>query len=209
MSGLYAPVGGGGGDFRPVPAGTYFAVCTALYDLGLQPGSAMYPKPKHIIMLRFEIPQDQIDWGDEGAPFDGPAIIYERFTFSLNGKALLRAAIESWYSRTLTDEEASKVDLTKVVGRPATLSVVHNKANNGKVYANIASIGPLPKGMAAPTPADDLVIYHPGKKDQFDKVPEFVREKIRNQVKPESEADRDERVAAEYADDFDDRDVPF
>jgi hypothetical protein len=201
MSGLYAPVGGGSGDFRPIPAGTYFAVCTALYDIGLQPGSAMYPKPKHVLMLKFEIPQDQIEWGDEGAPFEGPAVIYERFTLSMNAKAVLRATVESWYGASLTDEQAAKFDVQKVVGRCATLTVVHNKANNGKVYANVATVGPLPKSMPAVAPSGELVIYHAGKRDQFDKVPEFVKEKIRGQLKPASEEDVDEQRASEFADD--------
>lgn len=201
--GLYAPVGGGGGEFRPIPAGTYFGTCTAIIDLGLQPGSAMYPKPKHVIVLRFEVPNEQIDWGEEGPPTDKPAIIYERFTFSMNSKALLRAALESWRGRAFSDEDAATFDIEKVLGKPATISVVHNTANNGRTYANIATIGPLPKGMQSPPVQGELVLYHSGKKDQWDQVPEFLKEKIRNQARPLTEDQLDEQRAVEFAEDPD------
>ena len=208
MSLNYGVGGSGGQDFKPVPAGTHFAVCTGVIDVGLQPGSAMYPKPKRILFLRFEIPAERVEWQDkDGNTQEGPAIIYERFTASMNGKALLRAALESWYGMSFTDEQAAKVDVSKVAGRPATIAVVHN-SSGGKTYANVSSIGPIPKGVNPPQAEGTILVYHEGKRDQFDQIPKFLQEKIRSQLQPQSEDSVDEQRAAEFVDDNLD-DIPF
>lgn len=204
----YGVGGSGGKDFDPVPAGTHFAVCTLVADVGLQPGSQLYPKPKPIVYLKFEIPAERVKWEKDGQEQEGPAIIYERFTASMGSKALLRAALESWYGMSFTDEQAAKVDIAKVAGRAATLSVVHNKSG-GKTYANVASIGPLPKGMAAPAAESEIVVYHVGREAQFDQLPKFLQEKVRSQIKPaSSEEELDEARANEFTDD-NLADVPF
>lgn len=199
MEGLYAPVSGGG-DFKNVPAGTYFGVCTGMFDLGMQPGSAAYPKPKHVLMFRMEIPSENIDWGEDGAPFDGPAVIYERRTFSMHENSRLRELVQSWIGRTLSDDEARKFDLTSLVGKAATLNVVHNKSNNGKTYANVAAFAPLPRGVQPIGASGELLVYHHGNKKAWDKLPAFVQELIRKQALPYTEADHDEAQAAAYAD---------
>lgn len=197
--------GSGGSDFKPVPAGTHFAVCTGVFDIGLQPGSVAFPKPKNILMLRFEVPEERAtkDDGSDG----GPGVIYERFNATMNEKGRLRGALQAWYGKGFTDDEAKRIDISKVAGRPATITVTHNNSG-GKTYANIENIGPLPKGVNAPQPEGDIVVYHQGKKDQFDKVPKFLQEKIRNPAKPLTEDDLDELRAAEHAANSTD-DVPW
>ena len=44
---------GGGEDFKRCPAGSHLAVCNMVADVGLQPGSRMYPNPRHKINVRF------------------------------------------------------------------------------------------------------------------------------------------------------------
>ena len=208
---LFAPVASGGKDFEPVPAGTHFAICTGVFDIGLQPGSPAYPAPKRILQLRYEIPTERVKWEKDGEQFDKPAIVYERLPFNMGKKALMRAMVESWYSMNLTDEQAGKVDIEKFLGRPATLSIVHNKSGD-KVYANIGAIGPLPKGMEPPKAENPLLLYHADHTDPFDQLPKFLQDKIRNQLQPVTEDDRDERMANERGDGFLDddlADVPF
>lgn len=202
---LTAPVSGGGKDFEPVSAGTHFAVCTGVFDIGLQPGSVAYPAPRRILQLRFEIPAERVQWEKDGQSFDKPAIIYERLTLSMGKKALLRAMVESWYGIGLTDEMAAKVDIEKFAGRCATLSIVHNKSGE-KTYANIGSIGPLPKGMPPVVPENPILIYHADKTEQFEELPKFIQEKITNQLRPEPDDPEPEAVdTSTFADD----DIPF
>lgn len=203
----YGVGGSGGSDFSPVPAGTHFGVCSLVADIGLQPGSGMYPKPKRILYLRFEIPAERVSWEKDGKKFDGPAVIYERFTASMNKKALLRAALEAWYGTSFTDEQAAKVDISKVLGRPATLSVVHNKSGD-KVYANVASIGPLPKGMPPVVAENELVLFENNGKG-LDKLPKFLQEKVEGQLEEEHKTEDD--VDAERAEEMAnaDSDIPW
>lgn len=192
---------GGSGDFEILSAGTHFGVCTGVFDIGLQPGSTMYPKPKRILHLRFEIPAERVK--DKNG-LDAPAVIYERFTASMNKKAILRKALESWRGASFTDEQAEAFDVSKLLGAAATISVVHNKAGD-KTYANIASLGPIPKGMPKPEPENKLVLYHAGHAHTYDQVPEWLQKKIDAQLRPETEEGVDDRRADEFPDD----DIPF
>lgn len=177
MSLTYGTGGAFSGDFKPVDAGTHFGVCTAIVDVGVQPGSAKFPKPRRLLMLRFEIPAERVTT-DNG---DMPAIIWQRYSASMNSKALLRGAVEGWLGRGLSDDEASRVDLTKLAGKAATVTVTHTSKGD-KLYANVASLGPLPKGVAAPVAEGDILIYHAGKKDQFGELPEFLQKMINEQL---------------------------
>lgn len=47
-------------DFEVAPAGNHVAICNAVVDLGLQPGSKMYPDPKHQVYIRFELPLERV-----------------------------------------------------------------------------------------------------------------------------------------------------
>jgi hypothetical protein len=197
----YGVGGSGGNDFEPVPAGTHFAVCTLVADVGLQPGSAKFPKPKRILFLRFEIPAERVTWEKDGQKHDGPAVIYERFTASMNSKALLRAALESWAGKSFTDEQAATFDVSKVLGKSATVSVVHNRVGD-KTYANISSIGPLPKGMPPVKAENDLVLFENDGR-HFDKLPKFLQTKVEEQIEEEkrTESDVDEERAAAFVED--------
>lgn len=204
----YDTGGSGGTDYKPVPAGTHIAICTMVADIGLQPGSAMYPAPKRKLILRFEIPDERVQWKDkDGKDHEGPSVIYERFTATMASKGLLRPMLEAWYGRSFTDEEAKKVDVSKVAGRPAMIVVTHNKSGD-RTYANIASVGPLPKSVPPPTAESEVLVYHAGRDEQFEKLPKFVQEKITSQIQLQSENDVDEARATEFADDRLD-DVPF
>lgn len=177
MSLTYGTGSGFSGEFKPVGPGTHFAVCTAVVDVGVQPGSAKFPKPRRLLMLRFEVPAERVTTADG----DMPAIIWQRYTASMNSKALLRGAVEGWLGRGLSDDEAARVDLTKLAGKAATITVTHTNKGD-KVYANVSGIGPLPKGVQPPTAEGDIVVYHAGKKDQFNELPEFLQKMINEQL---------------------------
>lgn len=64
------------------------------------------------------------------------------FTASLNEKASLRKFLRSWQGRDLTAAEQKEFDTESLIGRTAHLTVVHNEAQDGRVFANIALIRP-------------------------------------------------------------------
>lgn len=64
------------------------------------------------------------------------------FTVSLNEKASLRKFLKSWLGRDLTAAEQKEFDTESLIGRPAHVTIVHNDAQDGRVFANIALIRP-------------------------------------------------------------------
>lgn len=200
---LKLPVGGGG-DFKIAPAGTHIAICNLVADMGLQPGSAVYPTPKRRLYLRFEIPQERISYELNGVKHEGPLTIGQQFTASMNKKATLRLALEGWRGRSFTDDEAADFDISKVLGQPCTLIVSHNRSGD-RTYANISSIGPIPRGMPKPTAENPLLYYGDDDPADFDKLPNWLQEKIKAQLKaPAPEPAESHATDAPFDDD-----IPF
>lgn len=169
---------GGGKEFKPLEAGTHAAICTAVVGVGPQetPWGV-----KDRLYLRFEVPAERVKWTDaEGAEHEGPAIIWSKYTASLNAKSNLRADLEGWRGRAFTPEELKLFDMDKVLGKPCLLTVVHNKADNGKVYANIQSISGLVKGMAVPQAEAELLSFDfdDHTSQNFDSLPKWLGEMV-------------------------------
>lgn len=152
--GLMISDNGGAGDYQPVPEGTHIARCVRVIDLGMQPGSAKYPEPRHKVLLAWEIP-------DEPVKIDGeekPGIIMARFTASLHKKSQLRSLLEAWRGRAFTDEELKGWSLSNILDVPCMLTVVHAESN-GKVFANVKGIGKMPKTVPPMPRVSELICY--------------------------------------------------
>jgi len=175
------PVGGNGGDFKTLESGSYAAVCDMVANLGIQPGSQLYPAPKRKVYIRFQVPSERTD-------DDRPMVIGATLTASMNGKAVLRKLLEGWRGKALTDDEAAKFDVSTLLGKPALISVV-SKDTDGKTRANIQSVSRLPKGMPTPALEGEAVIFFnsDSKADDaaFEKLPNWLKEKIRGQIAPD------------------------
>lgn len=141
----------GGGEFTPAPAGTHGAICTKVIDLGTH-YSDVWKKDEHKVMLSWELDSDEKM--ADGRPF----IISQRYTLSLHEKARLRGHLEAWRGRAFTDEELAGFDLKNVLGKACMIGVNH-KTDNGKTFANIASVSALPKSMKAPVAAGKLIYF--------------------------------------------------
>lgn len=174
---------GGGEDFKRAPAGSHIAVCNLVADLGLQPGSRAYPSPKHKLYVRFEIPAERVEYEKDGKQVEGPITIGSYYTASMSEKATLRKHLEGWRGRKFSDAEAEDFDVSAILGKACMLSVVEND-HDGKTYSNIASIGGLPKGMPVPTAENPLLYYAEDDKSKYEKLPEWLRKKIDEQLTP-------------------------
>lgn len=201
---LKYPVNGGGGDFKRLPAGSHIAVCNLVVDVGLQPGSQAFPKPRRKVYIRFEVPAERVEYEKDGTTHEGPQTIGSFFTASMNEKSILRKALEGWRSKAFTDAEAADFDVAAILGKACMLTVVEDSFN-GKTYSNIASIGALPKGTPAPTAENPLLFYSDDKPDQYDALPPWLRKKIDEQLQPEPVREK----AAGKSVDFHDDDIPF
>jgi hypothetical protein len=64
-------------------------------------------------------------------------------TASLHEKAGLTRFLKDWYGRALTAEDTTSLNLDNLIGRPATVVIVHEKSQDGtKTFANIKLIMP-------------------------------------------------------------------
>jgi hypothetical protein len=199
----------GGKDFEPLPEGGHSAICDMMVDLGLQDS---HFGPKHKVYLRFQVPAERVTWEKDGESFDKPAVIGTTFTLSLSAKSNLRPFLESWRGKKFNGEDVRGFDITKVAGKPGYINIIHDEGNDGKTYANIATIMPLPHGLAPPRLEGEVLIYEEGDpNDVFDKLPEWLQKKIEGQVEeqPKEPAGAGRRpMPAAFDDDLDD-DVPF
>lgn len=201
-----------GGDFEVAPAGNHVAICNAIVDLGLQPGSGMYPDPKHQVYLRFELPTETMSYQKDGQTVTGPMSIGRSFTASMSEKANLRKFIESWFGKKFpSDEAAADFDLQAVLSRKCLLNVTHaNKA--GKTYANINNATPIPKGMNTEYQQHNKSLYFSlDKPDEatFDALPKWLKEKIQGRLEESKASAADEGYGGvQPSGDFDDS-IPF
>lgn len=205
---LTLPVSGGGGDFKRVPAGSHVAICNLVADCGLQPGSQQYPSPKRKLYLRFEVPDERVEFERDGESVEGPATIGTFYTASMNEKATLRKHLEGWRGAKFSDAEAAAFDISKLLGKACMISVVENE-HGGKTYSNIAGISKLPRNMAEPKPENPLLYYAEDDTSSFDKLPDWLREKINNQLSQPTREDVEDRQAREHAEAGLDDDIPF
>lgn len=130
--------------FTPHPEGQFPARCVDVINLGerLQTfGGKISIKPK--LALVFRTGQRR----DDGEYFE----IACEFTASLHEKAGLRAFMESWRGKTFTAADiAAGVDLGRMDGAKALISVVHQQSAAGRTYGKIQSVMRLPQGLEVP-----------------------------------------------------------
>jgi hypothetical protein len=130
------------GSYEKCPEGNHVAVCCSIVDLGTQ-HSEKYEKNQRKILIEWEISGET---KEDGTPF----YIDQIYTFSMNEKAALRRDLESWRGVKFSKEDFGRFELSNVLGVGCMLNVVWAESGD-KVYANIASIARLPKGMSAPS----------------------------------------------------------
>jgi len=202
----------GGEGFAPVPAGSHIAICDMVIDIGIQPGTGMYPKPKQQVYIRFELPNERIEFEKDGKKQVSPAVIGRTYTASMNEKANLRHHLESWRGKQFTDEEAESFDVAAILGKPCMITVMHSQKGD-RTYANIAGIGGLPKGINPKTLIPEItpLYYAPDNLGTYGQLPEWLRKKIDEQILPEPKSEQHEDLppADNYSDQITDDDIPF
>jgi len=195
------PVGGGGGDFKRAPSGSHIAVCNMVADCGLQPGSPAFPSPKRKVYIRFEIPNERVEYEKDGKQVEGPLTIGSFYTASMNEKSTLRKHLEGWRGKKFSDAEAASFDVSAILGKACMLSVVESESG-GKTYSNIAGIGSIPRGVPTPDAENDLLLYdqESGPK-QYEMLPKWLKEKIDSQLTQSRPAANESHAGSDFVDD--------
>lgn len=164
----------GGSDFKPMPSGSHVGRCISVISLGTQ-DSPLYPA-SFKVMLIWEVPGETIEINGKPAPMT----ISREYTLSLSEKANLRHDLESWRGRVFTKEELDGFDVSKVLGQPCMLSVIHKTNAKGKVYGAVSNVVGLPKGVPCPPAWHPLIGYEieDGKNEVYKAFPDWIKNKI-------------------------------
>lgn len=172
----------GGSSYEPIPAGTYVARCYSMIHMGTVKESYMgEEKNVNKVRLTFELPTELKVFKEENG--EQPQVISKEFTLSLGDKSNLRAFLNSWRGKALTEEECKSFDIAVLAGKACTLSIIHKTSKvSGKTYAEIASIGGVMKNMEVPSLINPQMVFSVNNFDQvaFDSFPDFIKEKIQS-----------------------------
>ena len=165
-------------EFPPIPEGAYTAICYTIADLGEQYNDK-FKKTANKVMFIWEIVDD-----DLRIEIDGEMkrrAISKQYTASFGQKSNMYKDIRPWIGREFTKEEQEGTfDLTSLIEKGCLLNITNDKAADGKIYANVSSVMPLPKGIKVGKPENPVVIYDMDESgdDVKQKLPEWVQKII-------------------------------
>lgn len=178
---INATSSGGGKKFPPMESGMYVARCVQMFQIGtiteIINGES---KTHHKVRIGFEFPTEQEVFNEEKGK--QPYALSKDYTLSMHEKATLRNHLETWRGKKFTEEEAKLFDITKLIGAPCTINVIHKVSNNGQTYAEIGSISPLMKGTLCPEQINptQILSYDNFDWNLFESLPQFIKDKIRS-----------------------------
>ena len=157
----------------PVEPGVYMAVCIGFIDLGEQ-YSEKFKSYTNKGMYVWELPGETIEIDGEQKPRQ----LSKEFTISASNKSNLRKFIETWNSKSYSDEDFMEFDVFEQVGKPCQLNVVLNET---KEYSNVDNLMPIPRGFPAPTTDTKLIKWDMDawNDEVFAELPEWIQEKIK------------------------------
>ena len=165
-----------------VPAGNYIARCYSMVYLGtFKKEFQGKEKIKQTVQVGWELPTKIVEYEKDGEKKSFPMSIGREFTLSMSDKGNLRPMLETWRGRAFTDEEAQSFDVTKLLGVPCMLNIIHKiSKTTKKPYPFVASIAPMPQGILAPdqiNPTFELAAEDwDGPK--MEELPKFHKDKI-------------------------------
>jgi hypothetical protein len=133
----------------PVPPGTYVGCIRGVFDGGMQPGFSG-GNPQHKIVISVELDKRRAD----GQRYE----LNEVVSLSTNEKATLRTKwLKPLLGRDLTVAEVASFDVETMIGKCGLIQVIMVD-KEGKQFARVGNIVPLPNGIPAITPERDSLI---------------------------------------------------
>ena len=169
-------------DFAQVEPGTYVARCYSMIEIGTIETEFNGEKKKaHKVNITWELPTELAVFKEENGP--EPFVVSKTYRLSMHEKATLRKDLESWRGKGYTEAEAQRFDITKLLGQPCILSIIHepSKTDPNKNYVRISSISKLMKGQECPPQVNQtrLLSFEDWNEDLFKSLPEWIQEKIK------------------------------
>lgn len=133
------------------PQGLHLGICTEVIDLGTQEASyqGKAKRPMRKVAIRWALPSVLYTDGDKAGQ---PMLIGKTYTALLDEKSNLRKDLQSWRGQAFTAVELKKFSLSKLLGKPCQIQIIH-ETKGDKTYANIKAITGVMAGT--PIPAYD------------------------------------------------------
>lgn len=165
-----------------IPAGNYFARCYQMLQIGHVKEVIMGEvKILNKVRIGWELPTEKKVFSPERG--EQPFVISEEFTLSMHEKSNLRKVLASWRGKDFSIDEAASFDITKLLGVPCMLNIIHKpgKQDPSKVFQKIGSVSPLPKGTAMPPQINPTSVLQYDNFDYvlYDSLPDFIKDKIK------------------------------
>ena len=164
-------------NFELCPEGNHVAVCASIIDKGTQLVSytGQPDKMQRKVRISWEIASEA---RQDGKPF----YVSKNYTLSSNEKSNLRKDLESWRGVKFqaSDFGPGGFELKNVLGIGCMINVIHTDGD--KVYANIASIARMPKGMQSPKLSEPPT-YFSLEPDEYDpQIFEGLHDKAKEEI---------------------------
>lgn len=165
-----------------IPAGNYVARCYSMIHIGTVTEEIMGEKKRqNKCRITWELPSELRVFDEKKG--EQPMVISKEYTLSMHEKANLRKDLESWRGKAFTDAQAKSFDITKLLGVPCMLNVIHKETRDGKEFATISNISSLPKGFTCPEQVNPTFEWN--FEDKWDEIvledfPEFIKAKIKS-----------------------------
>lgn len=166
-----------------VPAGNYIARCYKMIEIGTVAEVVMgQTKTLHKVRIGWELPTETKVF--DQAKGEQPLVIDQEYTLSMNEKSNLRKMLESWRGKAFTEKEAEAFDITKLLGAPCMLNIIHKQSKTGNSYEQISSVTAVPKGFQVPNQVNKnfVLSYDSWNQEMFESLPEFIRTKMQSSL---------------------------
>lgn len=164
-----------------IEAGNYVARCYRMVEIGTVEEEFLgVKKNMHKVRIGWELPTELKVFNPEKG--EQPCVIDKEYTLSLADKANLRKDLQSWRGKAFTEEEAEAFDITKLLGVPCMLNIIHvqGKKDPTKTYQAIGSVSPMPKGLICPPQVNETFVFDFENFDElkYNGLPDFIKEQI-------------------------------
>lgn len=168
-------------DFKKVEPGSYVARCYSMIEIGtIETEYKGQKKKQQKVMLTFELPEE-LDVFNEDKGLE-PYAVSKTYTLSMFKDSNLRKDLEGWRGKGFTEEEAEAFDITKLLGLPCMLSIIHEPgvSDPSKTYVKIASISRLPKNLECPPQINTTktLSYDSFNWSVYESLSDYLKEKI-------------------------------
>ena len=168
-----------------IPSGNYIARCYQMIQIGTVREFIMgEEKTLNKVRIGWELPEERRVFKEENG--EQPFVISKEFTLSMHEKSNLRKSLASWRGKDFNEDEAKSFDITKLLGVPCMINIIHKqgKKDPTKTYEEISGITSLPKSMKCPPQENKMFVLSYDKFDweAYASLPDFIKDKIKGSV---------------------------